>query len=514
MKTFFKIIITVVLAALLVGSLYWNKLKQRLPVDQSGWSTYSGEAYRLDEDGHALTGWYEEGNMLYYLDPARGGARSHGLTMIDGECYYFNEDGVKLSGWQTDRGRNYYFTENGTALSGWQTINGKTYYFGDNYAALEGHEAVEGTYYFFDNDGAMLTGWQETPDGIYYLNEDGSAWIGWMEDFNDYRYFDETGLMATGWLDIDDSSFYMDEDGRLMTGWIELEERLDEDEIERLQKKADSEGKKLIIEPRDILYYFREDGIMATGWITINENDYYFQPAGQKLSNGRILSAGQAARGRVQTIDQGICYFSSYGQLIPLLNKWNTYKSLYAPNLYDKGYKGIEMTKECAEALEKLMMAAGKEGKTPVIRNAYMSEKTSNLIYTNAMKTSIGDEKEVLKTASPSSYDEHRLGTTVDFVPNMYAALDADKLAQNDVIKWLMDNAWKYGFILRYPKGYEAMTGVPFRPWQYRYVGVDVATEIHNSNTCLEGYIDSLTALDTKPDELLKRCGGKNTVMK
>lgn len=514
MKSFFKVIVTLVLAALLVGALYWNKLKQRLPVDQSGWSTYSGEAYRLDEDGHALTGWYREGDMLYYLDPARGGARSHGLTMIDGKCYYFSDTGAKLTGWQTDRGRNYYFNDEGTAVSGWQVINGKTYYFGADYAALEGHEAVDGTYYFFDNDGAVLTGWQETPDGIYYLNEDGSAWVGWMEDFNDYRYFDETGLMATGWLDIDDSSFYMDEDGRLITGWIELEERLAEDEIERLQKKADSEGKKLVIEPRKILYYFREDGIMATGWTKIRQDDYYFQPDGQKLSNGRILSAGQAARGRVQTIDQGVCYFSSNGKLIPILNKWNSYKSFYNPNLYDKAYGVLKMTQDCADALSDLMNAARNAVKAPSVRSAYMDEKTSNQLYAYEMKKADGAEDEVLKRVSPPAYDEHRLGTTVDILPSAYSVYDADKLSQDATMQWLMENSWKYGFILRYPKGFEAMTGVPFRPWQYRYVGVDVATEIHNSKTCLEGYIDELTALDTKPDELLKRCGGKNTVSK
>lgn len=514
MKSYFKVIITLFLAALLVCALSWNKLKQRLPVDQSGWSTRGGESYRLDKDGHPLTGWYQEGTMLYYLDPARGGARSRGLTIIDGECYYFSDDGVKLTGWQTDRGRNYYFTDDGTALSGWQTINGKTYYFGDDYAALEGHEPVGNTYYFFDNDGAMLTGWQETPEGIYYLNEDGSAWVGWMEDLNDYRYFDETGLMATGWLDIDDSSFYMDEDGRLVTGWVELEERLDEDEIERLQKKADSEGKKLYIEPRNILYYFREDGIMATGWMQIGQNDYYFQPAGQKLSNGRILTAGQAARGRVQTVDQGVCYFSSNGKLIPILNKWNSYKSFYSPNLYDKTSGASKMTQECSEALTNLMNAARSAGKWLSVHKAYLDEKNSNLQYTNGMKKAGGDEAEALKIVSPAAYDEHRLGTTVDLLPSSYYTYDTEKLAQDDTIKWLMENCWKYGFILRYPQEFEAMTGIPFRPWQYRYVGVDVAEEIYNSKTCLEGYIDSLTALDTKPDELLKRCGGKNTVNK
>jgi D-alanyl-D-alanine carboxypeptidase len=53
---------------------------------------------------------------------------------------------------------------------------------------------------------------------------------------------------------------------------------------------------------------------------------------------------------------------------------------------------------------------------------------------------------------------------------------------------WLANNSYKYGFILRYPKGKEEITGIQYEPWHFRYVGVDVATSIYNQRSTLEEY--------------------------
>lgn len=55
--------------------------------------------------------------------------------------------------------------------------------------------------------------------------------------------------------------------------------------------------------------------------------------------------------------------------------------------------------------------------------------------------------------------------------------------------KWLKENCYKYGFILRYLKGKENITGYAYEPWHIRYVGVDVATEIMQKNLTLEEYL-------------------------
>ncbi|MCI8405330.1 MAG: M15 family metallopeptidase [Clostridia bacterium] len=58
------------------------------------------------------------------------------------------------------------------------------------------------------------------------------------------------------------------------------------------------------------------------------------------------------------------------------------------------------------------------------------------------------------------------------------------------VQKWLFENSWKYGFILRYPNNKSEITGIIYEPWHYRYVGIEAAKEIHNRDICLEEYLD------------------------
>ena len=77
---------------------------------------------------------------------------------------------------------------------------------------------------------------------------------------------------------------------------------------------------------------------------------------------------------------------------------------------------------------------------------------------------------------------EHQLGLALDII----AEYDSDN---NPTWNWLRDNCWRYGFILRYPKGKEDVTGIDYEPWHFRYVGVPTAQEITESGLCLEEYL-------------------------
>ncbi len=81
---------------------------------------------------------------------------------------------------------------------------------------------------------------------------------------------------------------------------------------------------------------------------------------------------------------------------------------------------------------------------------------------------------------------EHQLGLAVD--------INADKLKipNDEVYDWPANNAYDYGFILRYPSDKMDITGTIYEPWHYRYVGKDVAREIYTQGVCLEEYIDGL----------------------
>ena len=81
---------------------------------------------------------------------------------------------------------------------------------------------------------------------------------------------------------------------------------------------------------------------------------------------------------------------------------------------------------------------------------------------------------------------EHELGIAVDI------NADTSKCSADAVYTWLANNAYKYGFIKRYPDDKTEITGVNNEPWHYRYVGVDTAREIQEKGLCLEEYIESL----------------------
>ncbi len=86
---------------------------------------------------------------------------------------------------------------------------------------------------------------------------------------------------------------------------------------------------------------------------------------------------------------------------------------------------------------------------------------------------------------------EHQLGLALDIVMDTYTGLD-EGFADTEGGKWLAQNSYKYGFILRYPEGKEYITGISYEPWHFRYVGVDAATVITERGITLEEFWEEL----------------------
>jgi zinc D-Ala-D-Ala carboxypeptidase len=113
--------------------------------------------------------------------------------------------------------------------------------------------------------------------------------------------------------------------------------------------------------------------------------------------------------------------------------------------------------------------------------STYRSYNSQVNVY-NGWVSRLGQEAADLTSARPG-HSEHQTGFTIDFgaVP---AQCDLDQcFANTSQGQWLATNAHQWGFILRYPDGYTPITGYEFEPWHYRYVGVDLATEMHDTGT-------------------------------
>lgn len=141
---------------------------------------------------------------------------------------------------------------------------------------------------------------------------------------------------------------------------------------------------------------------------------------------------------------------------------------------------GGQMRAEAAGQLEAMVAQYTAEtGQTMQSLSTYRSYSRQVDVY-NGWVSQLGQAAADLTSARPG-YSEHQTGWVMDFgaVPNS-CALD-QCFADTSQGQWLAANAYRWGFILRYPDGYTPITGYEFEPWHYRYVGVELATQMHDS---------------------------------
>ena len=141
------------------------------------------------------------------------------------------------------------------------------------------------------------------------------------------------------------------------------------------------------------------------------------------------------------------------------------------------------LTSETYNAFLNLFNAAKKEDLTLIINSSYRSYEDQDEIY-NEFKNSKGDEY-ADKIAAKAGFSEHQTGMAIDI--QTYGST-ASTFHEFDEFKWLQANAHKYGFILRYPKDKEYLTGYEYESWHYRYVGVEAATYIYENNITFDEY--------------------------
>ncbi|MNO22207.1 D-alanyl-D-alanine carboxypeptidase [compost metagenome] len=137
----------------------------------------------------------------------------------------------------------------------------------------------------------------------------------------------------------------------------------------------------------------------------------------------------------------------------------------------------VLLSPRMADRFATMVQAAGEEGINHfLISSGYRDEQKQDELYRQ-----MGS-----KLALPAGYSEHNLGLSLD-IGSSQAEMNLAPEGQ-----WLKENAWKYGFILRYPDDKTAITGIQFEPWHFRYVGLPHSAIIHENGLVLEQYMDYL----------------------
>lgn len=169
-------------------------------------------------------------------------------------------------------------------------------------------------------------------------------------------------------------------------------------------------------------------------------------------------------------------------------------EDLVRPNVeFSFGDKDVEksyMRKEAALALEEMFEAAASDGIELFAVSGYRSYERQNNNFQNHINR-LGETEAIKVSATPGN-SEHQTGLAMDISSQSADFLLTEQFGETEEGKWLMENAHHYGFILRYPKGMESITGYNYEPWHYRYVGVEVANEIHDRQMTLEEYFNTV----------------------
>ena len=134
--------------------------------------------------------------------------------------------------------------------------------------------------------------------------------------------------------------------------------------------------------------------------------------------------------------------------------------------------------------LEKLVAAAGSAGVTIYVGSGYRSYATQASLFASNVRQH--GEAKANRFSSCPGHSEHQSGLAVDFGGIDRACWVEDCFERTAAGKWLAAHAHEYGFILRYPKGKEKITGYQYEPWHFRYVGRELAGALHQSGLTME----------------------------
>ena len=206
-------------------------------------------------------------------------------------------------------------------------------------------------------------------------------------------------------------------------------------------------------------------------------------------SNNQLIAANKVKTNQNKSANSVV-----KDELLTLVNFENTIPKDWKVDLVQLN-NGQSVDRRIYDDLIAMLQAAKSEGLNPLICSSYRTNEKQEQLYQNKVSEYLSQgyskveasDKAAFWVARPGT-SEHQLGLAVDIVSTKNQRLDRSQ--ENTVEqRWLIQNSWKYGFVLRYPTNKNSITGVGYEPWHYRYVGKEHAKKINELGVCLEEYV-------------------------
>ena len=206
-------------------------------------------------------------------------------------------------------------------------------------------------------------------------------------------------------------------------------------------------------------------------------------------SNNQLIAANKVKTNQNKSANSVV-----KDELLTLVNFENTIPKDWKVDLVQLN-NGQSVDRRIYDDLIAMLQAAKSEGLNPLICSSYRTNEKQEQLYQNKVSEYLSQgyskveasDKAAFWVARPGT-SEHQLGLAVDIVSTKNQRLDRSQ--ENTVEQqWLIQNSWKYGFVLRYPTNKNSITGVGYEPWHYRYVGKEHSKKINELGVCLEEYV-------------------------
>lgn len=181
-------------------------------------------------------------------------------------------------------------------------------------------------------------------------------------------------------------------------------------------------------------------------------------------------------------------------------------KDLVYPNvpfIFSEKIEKRKLRKVAAKALEEMFAGAEKDGIHLAGASGYRSQSTQVTIYNNYVGKD-GVKKADRYSARPG-HSEHQTGLAIDVSGTSGECAVEECFADTPEAKWIAEHAHEYGFILRYPKDKENLTGYMYESWHIRYVGKEIAKEVYDQDITLEEYYNVAIPVTTDKEEAKKK---------
>jgi len=166
--------------------------------------------------------------------------------------------------------------------------------------------------------------------------------------------------------------------------------------------------------------------------------------------------------------------------------------SLSIPNVtlrLDRDNESMKVNGTITKNIEDLFAAAEKAGNPLLFASGYRSEEYQRQLYQSYVEQ--GGQEFADKTSAKPGTSEHQTGYAFDVCELNKDCTLEKSFGDTKAGIWLQQNAHRYGFIIRYLNGKEAETGYDYEPWHLRYVGTELATELHDSNRTMEDFFNA-----------------------